>query len=161
MTTAEYELPASFQEQTGPMFSRVSVDLLLPGAPAPSIELVNDDKHMELQRKALQVLFLPCFGVSDHIFRAGVDPAHTRDGFPTIRSAEIVGSNFSLELNNNFNLRKVSAQMSINGIYHVVAAVWSSRGEIEESRLDIATARWFQIDVLERVLSEIMSMPRC
>ena len=160
MTTTEYELPPSFQEQTGPMLSRLRVDLSVPEAPAPSSALIDDVKHADLQRRALQILFLPNFCVSDHIFREGLDPSYTKEGFPTVRSAEILGGNFRLELINNFNHRVVSAYMSLNGISRAVVAYWSGMGYNDEPRLDVSTARWFQSDVLERVLSEVMSIPR-
>lgn len=160
MKVSEFEIPPSFQEHTGPMMTYLQVKFAVPEAPIPSDCLVDDDMHMELQKRALQILFLPRFQVSDHIFRDGVAPSNTRDGFPTVRSAEISGDNFSLEVANNFNYRRASAHMSMNGMRRVIAVSWSSRVGVEESRLDTATASWFQIDVLERVLSEVMSMPR-
>jgi hypothetical protein len=67
-------------------------------------------------QRAQQVLFLPCFATTDHIFHGEfIDSTDPREGFASVRVGVIKAANFHITIMENFNNRR--GHMVLSGEY--------------------------------------------
>ncbi|HEY4964615.1 MAG TPA: hypothetical protein VIH90_08055 [Candidatus Saccharimonadales bacterium] len=127
--------------------------------PSPYVDTSRSVYCEQVLRRTQQIVFLPHFVATDHIFHGDrIESNRPEDGWPTIRTAVVDGTNFHLYLHINYNSRdnghgtttKVSMKDEADGLVVI---------EAFDGMIDPESAEWLIESVLSPVQSELMALP--
>ena len=158
MTTFEkqedgFEVPDFNQLQTRGASRAIHLDLV---ATEPLVRPHYDEPKQfapGVLKWAQQILFLPHFRSTDHIFYGQhIDATDPELGFPTIRTARVHGQNYSLfvEVNHNYD------DTTINVQHHALPGVVL---EANNGKVNPVHVSWLQEQIFVPVWNELSVLP--
>ena len=159
MSTQESLVPDYEQKNTTGVTPSIRLNLTAPNPPLMYLDRDKAEYSEQIERRTQQIVFMPCFVVTDHIFHGDrMDSYSPADGFPTVRTAMISGTNFHLTMQVNFNARDrgsgtstiISMRDEIGRPVHIAA---------HEGMIDPESAKWLTESILAPVQDELMAMP--
>ncbi len=106
MSIRESLVPDYEQKNTVGVTPSIRLNLTAPSPPKTYNDRDRAEYIEQVERRTQQIVFLPCFVVTYHIFHGDqIDSERPAYGFPTVRTAMVSGNNFYLTMQVNFNAR--------------------------------------------------------
>jgi hypothetical protein len=156
MSVIEKDIPPFEQKNTSGVRSNIELDISIS---LPPLNMPNEIKvkSEELLRLAQQIVFLPHFYVTDHIFYGDqIDSDDPNEGLPSIRTAMISGHNFGLFIQLNFNRKDWEQSDTQITLYHNDEPFRKANIDVSGGVATPSTALWLTSEVLPSVRNELM-----
>lgn len=148
-----FKISGYIQENTTGVRCAKLGELCLPSRPNSSNDTATVDQYRKLLRTAQQIIFLPFFTATDHIFYGEINTLTADQGYPSVRTGLVNGSNFRMHISTNYNFRYTSLNLDMEDTR------LRTQIQPDERELDNATVEWLTEHVLIPVRDEVMLLP--
>ncbi len=148
-----FEISGYTQENTNAVRSIRLGNLCLPSRPDCTDDIATVERYRKLLKTVQQIIFLPHFTTTDHIFYGETGALTSDQGYPTVRTGLIDGPNFRIHISTNYNFRHTSIGLDMKDV-HLRTEI-----ELDERVLNSATVDWLTEQIFIPVRDEVMLLP--
>src|SRR5665213_4141718 len=144
---------------THPITGRAILDLTIPEPQDSFFETGNLTRSDRVLRVAQQILFLPRFSTTDHLFHGeNIDSTDPRRGLPSTRQANVDGNNFGLFIFHNFVGKIRDSEQPLTRVdlhnRHGQGPYWCIHAG--DGMVDPSAEDWLTNQVLTPILDELV-----